>query len=448
MRREIEALSRVNQNLKADLSLALQQVTRQDQQSSALHREIADMRSRSRRSSPSFHPSPLYQPSPITACVTPAADSSLISISDPVQASKVASLRAQLQKAKDEVVLVKEKAASDAAIHAKDLAESAIKFRREVSLLQNELGVLKDERDKSISTVGDAARFREEKLIQENNELRNMIKKIKEELQLVKEDLLKAQETSHDRVGRLPNDRRALTGLGSPFDTPLNYSVGSSHGNLRGVLHALKGSNGLWRTPDTSSGPSRDRLSPQDRPQLTSSLTGDHTPEFIKAKGELSGSITPAWTERDRSTVGLTHVQSPAQSFAPPEKTNQQPSSTSLFDRAVAECESGDFYSAVNTLRDAIAHLDDTEKPDFRSDVHGQLGVAFQSLGELKKAKVAYLAAVAEDPTAHACFANLALVCFGLGQKVEGKRHIFTALKLAPDVQAYSVIRDTHGVIE
>ena len=123
-------------------------------------------------------------------------------------------------------------------------------------------------------------------------------------------------------------------------------------------------------------------------------------------------------------------------------------SPSTLFEEAIEKCENKKFREAADLLvraRSLICAEPGNFSAEFRSDIHGQLGVVFQSLGDLQAAKESYLHAVGDDPNAHACYANLALVSFGLAQKDQGKHFLEIARRLAPDVQAYQNIQNMHS---
>ena len=118
-----------------------------------------------------------------------------------------------------------------------------------------------------------------------------------------------------------------------------------------------------------------------------------------------------------------------------------------LFEDAVAMCEARSYSEAVASLQLCIAKIElnpSAYSADFKSDVNGQLGVALQYSGELNGARAAYMRAIEEDPTAHACFANLALVCFSSGAKFEGEEYLRIAEGLSPANPAYASIRRLH----
>jgi len=119
----------------------------------------------------------------------------------------------------------------------------------------------------------------------------------------------------------------------------------------------------------------------------------------------------------------------------------------SIFEEAVNLCEAGDFKQAIVSLNLCLSGIDKNSKKfsrEFKSDVNGQLGVALQYSGDMDGARRAYLRAVEEDSSAHACYANLALVCFSTGNASGGDEYLRRAEELSPENPAYASIRRLH----
>ena len=122
----------------------------------------------------------------------------------------------------------------------------------------------------------------------------------------------------------------------------------------------------------------------------------------------------------------------------------------SIFQQAVDLCVSGEFAEAVGLLQEASSGLqrlghselcgDSDSLKILESDIYGQLGVAFQSLGQINQAIDAYATAVLVDPEAHACHANLAVLLNHVSKPGEAEKHARIAADLAPESNEYRIL--------
>merc|ERR1712039_830116 len=121
-----------------------------------------------------------------------------------------------------------------------------------------------------------------------------------------------------------------------------------------------------------------------------------------------------------------------------------------VFTRAQALCEARRYEEAVGLFRRVIAALQgdptwrNSSDQKFRAieaEVWAHLGVAMQSLDDIRAAIDSYHHAVELDPSLHVCFANLATLYIYLEETEPARENIARALELEPNNAAYLEIQ-------